>query len=169
MRRIRLLILTAPAIVSCAPIVGSTLLAGRMVEGGDNRAYLVQTQALRLNAGLSMEEFHEEMLSYAPDEYSSVLLKDIEAEARRRMPREKWRKEMTPREIVRLSPELNVKYERVEADRDAARDGDKSWTLRWMTYRAIRLDGGAKEADVVAELLATDLRFEARFGESAQP
>ena len=157
------ILLSSLLAIGCVPTVVATVVSGSILSDASADAYLGQIQALRLNTGLSQEEFDQEMWEYIPQEYSEILVNRISAFAKA-YAQPKIKKQRNRLDVaLRDFPELRADYDDIRRKRAAHKDRQILWDLNAMMYRAIRLRDGATEAAIIEELRQWNFQFDHRY------
>ena len=158
--------------VGCIGTVIAVAASQSALEGAMDELYLDQTQALRLDEGLSLKEFDREMWDYVPSEYSRIQRSRISAYVMRHSPSRDERtrgrhvyntKVNTTEGALKDYPELEVRYRDLDKKALLYRGKGSFWDMKSMMYRAFRLNEDATEEQIVSELRKSDLEFNRRY------
>jgi hypothetical protein len=149
----------------CVPVVTSALIADSAARKSSAYKYVDQTQAFRLDGGMSLEQFDQEMWDYVPEQYSQVLESRINGYVRKfsRAMKKNGASKNYIRAGLKEFPELETQYEAIQAKQFKYRNHESFWDLKSMAYRAVRLREGAPEETIIEELRQSDLFFNRRY------
>lgn len=141
-----LAVMIASSTTGCAAIVIGAAIAISDANAKRERAARDELEALRANAGLTHEQFMQEMREYDPRWYRTEERKRISAEVRKGQP--KLPPHMASQPWVANMPTA------ARAEWEALPDARTTWGLDQLLYRARRLLVNASEAEILTELAA---------------
>lgn len=162
-------VLCASVLTGCVPMAISQAVSEESFQFSMREVYLDQAQALRLDEGLSLEEFDGEMWVYAPDQYSEVLEDRIRVYV---FKYGAWRTNGNGRgqrgtfnlqKAISEFPELESQYSAIAEKKKKYAENETFWDMKSMSYRAFRLRDNTPEATIIEELRSSDLLFEKRY------
>ena len=164
------IVLCASVWTGCVPMALSQAVSEETFQFSMREVYLDQAQALRLDEGLSLEEFEGEMWVYVPNQYSEVLKDRIQTYV---FKYGAWRKTggngrgqkgtFNIERAISEFPELEAQYSGIAEKKKKYAESETFWDMKSMSYRAFRLRDNTPEATIIEELRSSDLLFQKRY------
>ena len=168
----RILICSILPLLCCASSGCAAVAISRVVAEADRETEVAselvdRAQASRLAAGLTLEQFDEEMWKLVPEDYAKVQKKRIRDYVREFGAKRSGPNAGTERgweySLRHDFPELKSKYDVIHYKHTKLASHQNLWDLKSVAYRAKRLENDAKEKIILDELRTYDLFFERRY------